>query len=338
VLRFVPYIGAWIAAAFPLALSLAIAPSWTAPALTLGLFVVIELLSNNVVEPWLYGSSTGLSPMAIIVAAVFWTWLWGGIGLLLATPLTVCLAVLGKYIPSLSFLDVLLGEKPPIATSDRFYQRLLALDAEEVVTLCEEYTATHSLAATFDEVIAPALGLVDTDHREREIDDTAKREILRVVREVIVDLGEQELAKAPAPAAAPASVPLCLPASNESDELCGLMLVQLLALGGLPATLVSSKALAGEMVENAAATQPKLLCISAVPPSSVLPAQHLCRRLRERLGKDTRLLVGLWNEAPADQARRLDRFKRAQADQIFVKLGDAAREILLQAGCTPQAA
>jgi predicted PurR-regulated permease PerM len=338
ILRFVPYIGPWIAAAFPLALSLAVAPSWNAPLLTLGLFLVVELISNNLVEPWLYGSSTGLSPMAVIVSAIFWAWLWGPLGLLLATPLTVCIVVVGKYIPSLSFLEVLLGDRPPIAQSDRLYQRLLALDSEEVASLCEDYTAEHSLAETFDDAIIPAIQLVEAEYREQQLDEAARKEIHRVLREIINNLGEDELAKAGTKPAAPPDDNVCvllLPASSESDELGTLMLAQLLTLGGLRAELVSSKALAGEMIERAAELRPKLLCISAVPPGSVLASQHLCRRLSERLGKDTRMNIGLWNEAPDDHARRLERFQRARADQVFIKLAEAAREILLQAGSAP---
>jgi hypothetical protein len=223
----VPYLGPWIAASFPLVLSLAVAPSWNAPLLTLALFVVVELISNNVVEPWLYGSSTGLSPMAIIVAAVFWAWLWGPVGLLLATPMTVCIAVLGKYIPRLSFLEILLGETPPIAPSDRCYQRLLALDGDEVSKLCEEHAATKSLAATFDEVMVPVLRLVEAEFRAGNLEDALKKEMYRVIREVVIDLGEQEAVRAGAVPLVPVNSAvnfLCLPASNECDELAALML------------------------------------------------------------------------------------------------------------------
>lgn len=340
ILRFVPYIGPWIAASFPLALSLAVAPSWNAPLLTLGLFVTVELISNNVVEPWLYGSSTGLSPMAIIVAAFFWAWLWGAVGLLLATPLTVCIAVLGKYIPSLSFLEILLGQTPPIASSDRCYQRLLALDGDEVSKLCEDYAATHTLGATFDDIVVPVLRLVDTESRAGALEDGLKKNMYHLIRDIVADLGEQDAAKDAPVSLAPADgTPsfLCLPASNESDELAALMLLLLLERGGLKSEFVSSKALVGEMVEIAGTRQPRLLCISSVPPASVIPAQHLCRRVRERLGKDTRLMVGLWSETPAEHARRLDRFKRAQADEVFMTLTSAAHEILLQAGLVPVA-
>src|SRR6185503_14288872 len=125
-LRFIPYIGPWIAAAMPIALAMAISTGWSAPILTVALFVVLELFSNNVMEPWLYGKNTGVSPVAVLVAAVFWMWLWGPVGLLLATPLTVCVLVLGKNIPELSFLDILLGTEQVFEPKDRIFQRLLA--------------------------------------------------------------------------------------------------------------------------------------------------------------------------------------------------------------------
>ena len=138
-LRFIPYIGPWIAAAMPIGLSMAISTGWVAPILTVGLFVVLELFSNNVMEPWLYGKNTGVSAVAVLVAAVFWTWLWGIVGLLLATPLTVCLLVIGKHVPQLSFLDILLGNEPVFEPKKRVYQRLLAGDQEEAAELLDEY-------------------------------------------------------------------------------------------------------------------------------------------------------------------------------------------------------
>ena len=138
-LRFIPYVGAWIALGFPLVLSLAVTDHWAMPIETLALFAVVELVTSNVLEPWLYGAHTGLSPVAILVATIFWAWLWGGVGLLLATPLTVCVAVLGKYIPGLRFLDAILGDEPTLSAEDRFYQRLLARDGREAGLVAEEY-------------------------------------------------------------------------------------------------------------------------------------------------------------------------------------------------------
>jgi len=137
VLRFVPYIGPVIAAALPLFLAFAAAPGWTLMALTLGLFIVLELVSNNIVEPWLYGSRTGLSPLAIIVAAIFWAWLWGPIGLVLSTPLTVCLVVLGRHVRQFEFLEILLGNEPVLDPKERLYQRLLAGDPDEATDNAE---------------------------------------------------------------------------------------------------------------------------------------------------------------------------------------------------------
>jgi predicted PurR-regulated permease PerM len=163
VLRFIPYLGPVIAALFPIALSFAVAPGWTLPLLTIALFVTLELFSNNVLEPWLYGSSTGLSPVAVLVAAVFWATLWGPVGLLLSTPLTVCLVVLGRHVPRLGFFHVLLGEEPALAPELKFYQRLLARDTDEATELAEEYLEDESLDKLYDAVIMPTLGLAEQD-------------------------------------------------------------------------------------------------------------------------------------------------------------------------------
>ncbi|MDB6150599.1 MAG: hypothetical protein JWQ44_2047 [Chthoniobacter sp.] len=322
-LRFVPYIGPWIAAAFPIALSLAVSPSWSAPLYTLALFVVIELISNNVVEPWLYGSSTGLSPMAVIVSAVFWTWLWGTVGLLLATPLTVCIAVLGKHIPSLAFLDVLLGDKPPIATEDRFYQRLLAGDAEEALAIVEECAAEHGLVAASDDLLLPALRLIESDFRDNSIDESTRHEMYRVLRQLIGELGET------APVVPESATVLCLPASNEGDEMASLILARLLSESGVRAHALSSKLMTNELVEYAAGAKPPLICISVVPACSLISSVHLCKKLRERLDSSM-LVVGLWGEKPGEDDRRLQRLKRAHADHVFTRLAEAIAEIRAQ--------
>ena len=170
ILRFVPYVGPMIAALFPIALSFAVAPGWTAPLLTIALFVTLELFSNNILEPWLYGSSTGLSPVAVLVAAVVWTTLWGPVGLLLSTPLTVCLVVLGRHVPQLAFFDVLLGDEPALPPELKFYQRLLARDPDEATELAEEYLEDEPLEKLYDGVIIPALGLAEHDRLRGSLD------------------------------------------------------------------------------------------------------------------------------------------------------------------------
>src|SRR3954468_12140857 len=166
IMRFVPYIGALISAIFPLILAAAVGSGWQMLILTAALFVVLELLAGQVIEPLIFGHSSGLSPVAIILSASFWTWLWGGVGLVLATPLTVCLVVAGKYLPDLAFLNLLMGEKTSIASVDRLYQRLLALNDEEAASLVESLAREESASAAFDEAVLPALRNIESDFRE----------------------------------------------------------------------------------------------------------------------------------------------------------------------------
>lgn len=165
-LRFIPYVGPWVAALMPIGLSLAVFNGWWQVILVVGLFLVLELISNNIMEPLLYGHSTGLTPFAVLVSAVFWTWLWGGVGLFMATPLTVCLVVLSRYVPQLHFIEVLLGDEPVLSPSERLYQRLLAMDMDEAVDLAEEESKGRSLVEIYDELLLPALAMAERDrHR-----------------------------------------------------------------------------------------------------------------------------------------------------------------------------
>ena len=189
VLRFIPYIGPWIAAAIPVALSLAVSPSWTMPLLTIGLFVVLELLSNNVMEPWLYGSSTGVTPIALIIAAVFWTWLWGPVGLILTTPLTVCLVVMGRHVPRLSFLSVLLSDEEALTPAEDCYHRLLTVGEQDELEFVESYLKANSLTALYDSVFVPVIIATETDHRLELLDDEQRLFVEQSLRDIIEDLG-----------------------------------------------------------------------------------------------------------------------------------------------------
>ena len=174
VLRFVPYIGPAIGMLLPMLLTLAVTPGWAPLLWTAALFLFMELISNNVLEPWLYGSRTGLSPLAVIVAAIFWAWLWGPLGLVLSTPLTVCLVVLGRHVPQFAFLDVLLGNKPVLEPHARIYQRLLAGDPDEAADYAEEILQDAYLVDFYDKVGIPALMLGEQD-RQRGVMTDEKR-------------------------------------------------------------------------------------------------------------------------------------------------------------------
>jgi predicted PurR-regulated permease PerM len=326
VLRFIPYIGPWIASSFPLLLSLAISDGWSMPLMTLGLFLGIELISNNVVEPWLYGASTGLSPVAIIVSAAFWTWLWGTIGLLLATPLTVCIAVLGKYIPSLTFLDVLLGDKPPISPEDRFYQRLLATDEDEVCTIATSYRNRHTLGETFDTLLVPALRLADEDFHSGALPEPSRNRIYEIVRDLIPDLDDEVPKAAESVTAETTPVAVCVPASDYADEVIAMMLGKLLAQTGNALAIAPSKLLASEMIEWVAGIPTKLVSVSVLPPGSTRHAVYVSKRLRERF-PEARIVVGMWDE-PVTDTHRLDRFKQVKVDGVVTSLQEMVKEIL----------
>jgi predicted PurR-regulated permease PerM len=307
-LRFVPYIGAWIAAAMPLALSLA-TPGWAAPILTLGLFVALELINGNVLEPWLYGKHTGVSPVAILVAAVFWLWLWGPVGLLLATPLTVCLLVIGKHVPQLSFLDVLLGNEPVFEPYKRIYQRLVAGDQEEADELLDELLQDQPLVEVYDTVLLPALGLVQIHWQRGEFNDGKHKFIMQSLKEMLQDRAEQPSEAEVQNAAEngqstsddanvgardlPKTFILSLPARDEGDEIAAMMLEQVLRSSRCDIQAISTTSLASELVDIIERRKPDLICINATPPAATMHARYLCRQLRRRFPK-VKLVVGLW--------------------------------------------
>ena len=210
-LRFVPYIGPFIAAGFPVALAAAIDPGWGTALETLALFLIVEPIIGQGIEPWLYGHNTGISPIAVVISATFWTWLWGTVGLVLSTPLTVCLVVLGRHVERLAFLDVIFGDAPPLTPVENFYQRMLAGDASEVVDQAEQFLKTNALIDYYDEVALPALLMAQVDLRRGVLDEPRQRRIKETIDEVIEDLSDH--VDQP-PAAAPAPEPFALEKSG----------------------------------------------------------------------------------------------------------------------------
>ncbi len=310
-LRFIPYIGPWIAAAMPIGLSIAISTGWVAPVLTVGLFVVLELFNNNVLEPWLYGKNTGVSAVAVLVAAVFWMWLWGPVGLLLATPLTVCLLVVGKHVPQLSFLDVLLGYEPVFEPKKRIYQRLVAGDQEEADELLEDLLGHSPLVEVYDTVLIPALALAETHWHRGEFNDGKHKFIMDSLKEMIQDRIERQQEMQAQGAAedtqetdensgpidlinAPRLVVLSLPARSEADEIAAMMLAQVLETQNCVVQKVSVTLLTSEMVDLVEQHKADVVCVSATPPAAVMHARYLCKRLRGRF-PEVNLVVGLWD-------------------------------------------
>jgi methylmalonyl-CoA mutase cobalamin-binding subunit len=289
-------------------LAFAISDSWTPVAWTLGVFFALEAVLAYVVEPLLYGKSSGLSPMAIILAVVFWTWLWGPVGLLLATPLTVCVAVMGRYIPEFGFLNVMLGVEPVLAPEERFYQRLIALDREEAAELIEKHAAAQGAASAFDDVILPALRLAETDRRRGALEPARERFLHDQVRRIVEELE---------PPAVSTGVPVCLAAaSDEADHSAALMLAKLLP----PAQtcVMGAPARPAEIVQSASQKQCRAIVISAVPPNAASEAGYLARRLRRQL-PDIKIVVGLWTADEYNGAAK-ERLTKLGVDAVVTKL------------------
>lgn len=324
-LRFIPYIGPWIAAAMPILLAFAAFDGYVPLLATAGLFVVMELISNNIMEPWLYGTSTGMSSVAVLISAVFWTWLWGPLGLLLATPLTVCLVVLGKYVPQLSFLTVLLGDEPVLDPSARVYQRLLARDADEAGDLLEEYLEEHSLVQLYDQVLIPALSMAERDRHRQRLEPGKQRYIASTVRDFVEDFGERFTATADAEAQLDenARTALIVPARDEADEIVALMLAQALRINRYAARLTSTRLLASELAELIAQQHPPLVFISALPPAAMNSAKYLCKRIRPH-APSVRLAIGLWGVS-IEQKKTAARLQCGPNDQLISTLDEATR-------------
>ena len=328
VLRFIPYLGPILAAILPIALSFAVDTGWTTPLLTLALFIGLELFTNNVLEPWLYGSSTGLSPLAIIVAAVFWTTLWGPVGLLLATPLTVCLVVLGRHVPQLQFFEVLLGDQPVLAPEVKFYQRLLAGDPHEAEELAEDMLEERSLQDLLDHVVLPALLFADQDRQRGVLEPARAQAMATAVTAIVDDLAEPVDGKpVPARPELAGRRVLCLGARYGVDTAAAGMLAQLLRQQGLAADFMDAGALihGGGEVERYDA-----VCLSYLDAGAVRHARRLLLRVRARLGRGTPACVCLWGGG-TDEVQQAA--AAIGADAVVARLGEAVtRTVALATG------
>lgn len=289
VLRFVPYIGAAVAAALPIGLALAVDPGWSMVLATVALFLVVEPIVGHVVEPLLYGRSTGLSPVAVIAAATFWTWLWGPIGLLLSTPLTLCLVVIGRHVESLEFLDVALGDRPPLSDSELLYQRLLAGDPLEAAATAEECLKEKSIAAYCDEVALPALRLAQRDAARGALEESRQTRVRETLEDMLEHLPEPD-----EPPSAEAPSVLVLAARSPLDEAAGILLVHVLSFEGIAAQArpTPMRHRAAEGLAGGAT-----VVLSYLSPATSAHRRYLSRRvLREAPG--AALVVADWMAEP----------------------------------------
>ena len=322
VLRFIPYVGPWIAAAFPILISIASSPGWMAPLLTIGLFVVLEVISNNVMEPWLYGASTGVTPIALIVAALVWTWLWGPVGLVLATPLTVCLVVMGRHIPKLAFISIVLSDDEALTPAEDCYQRLLRAGEHDEMELVDHYLKIHPLVALFDSVLIPVVTAVGTDHRLGFLDDDQ----LNFVHEGITDILDAIAPESQSGEETGLRV-CCIPARANRDQLAGEMLAQVLRQNGHTAQCTGVQMPLGELLAQVKNMKSNAVCISAVAPTTLIHARYLCAKLRAHAA-DLTIMVGLWGRAGLTP-EMMESMRASGADEIVTTLAEAINRVTI---------
>jgi predicted PurR-regulated permease PerM len=358
VLRFVPYVGAVISAVFPLALAAAVDPGWWMLVWTAALFLVVEPLVGHVLEPLLYGHSTGLSPVAVVASATFWTALWGPVGLVLATPLTVCLVVLGRHVERLAFLDVMLGDRPALSPSELFYQRMLAEDPAEAVNKAEEFLKERPLSTYYDEVAVPGLKLAQKDIVRGTLDRAQSDKIKAAVVELVDDLADHDdrkpVNKTTHDAEAAAAVEstddanhdlpllgkedlspewqarlpvLCVAGRGPLDEAAAIMLAQLLEKHGLGARVEGADAIATTNISRLDTTGVIMACVSYLDADSPAHMRYTIRRMRRKL-PNAQILLGCWM-ADVDAETLRD---TAKADAVVTSLRDAVKLCLKAAG------
>jgi predicted PurR-regulated permease PerM len=328
VLRFVPYLGPFLAALFPIALAFAVDPGWSMLLWVVGLFLLAELVSNNVIEPWLYGSSTGLSSLAIIMAAIFWTTLWGPVGLFLATPLTVCLVVIGRYVPQLEFLGVLLGSDPVLAPEERLYQRLLAGNLEEAVEMAEDYVDEHSSREFYDRVAIPALRLAENDRQRSTTDINYRRLVANTASCMVKEIAEHVQHKQARhgahgdghhdPSPSSATPVLCIAGRTELDRAAAEMLAQVLEERGIGARVLPPIAVTEGALGQLDLTGVEAVCLSYLHPQPQVFARYICRRLRRR-SPAVKLVACCWNSPPSGSHTE-DMSRQMSADAATMSL------------------
>lgn len=338
-LRFVPYVGPSIAFALPFLFSLASFEGWREPLLIAALFGTLELAANSFLEPVIYGKTTGVSALGLLVAAMFWTWLWGALGLLLSTPLTVCLAVLGKYIPALRVFATLLDEEPPLAPDLRFYQRLLALDQDGAVQIIDCELKRAPRVEVFDQILIPALSRTERDYRRGEIDDQTQAFILRFVSDLLDDLADTpevdlKTLVSETPDVRPRPVldeeltptVLGVAANDAADALALRMLDILLRPFGGSLTILTDSDPPLKLAEKISDFEPSLVVLSHLPPGGFTAARYLVRRLRARLAA-LPIVVGRWGESGNPEGAS-ERLAEMGASSVVSRLSDARDRIL----------
>ena len=340
ILRMVPYVGTMIGGLSTLAFTLAVFNTWWHPLWVLLLFAGLEFVIANFAEPHIYGKGTGISAFALVLMAIVWTLLWGWPGLIVSTPLTVCLIVMGRYVPQMAFLHILLGEDAELSPEAHFYERLLAMDQPEAHQIANRFLEGRNLVELYDDVVLPALVLSEQDRHKGALDAVHSNWLYQSATELVAELSDY---RSPNPvcgangeadtmpmgvaeiASEHMSPVVCVRAEDQADEIAGTMLAQLLEQCGHRTMLLSTAALTPEIMERLAEDPGTILCVSAVPPFAFAQARKLAQSLRKSLPKNP-ILVGLWGgDSDIDTLR--ERFGNARPDAIVTTLGEALTRV-----------
>jgi predicted PurR-regulated permease PerM len=340
-LRYIPYIGAWLGAIFPLAISLVFTDGWTQPILVAVLFTVLEISISYALEPLIYGHSIGVSGVALLLATVFWAWLWGPIGLLLSTPLTACLVLVGRYVPHMGFLTILLGDRPVLKPPLAYYQRLLARDQDEAIDQVEEYLKQHPIREVYEHILLPTLVLTKQNKARPDFTAEDGRFILLAIREMLDDLALLQSREKQRPGRNEVSpddgdkvLVFGCPAADETDELALELFRQVLDSSRCQFEVIPSGTLAGEIVARLQQEKPALACVAVLPAEGYASARYLCKRLRAE-APDLQIVVGCWGLDDNVELTR-ERLISSGADQVGVSFEETRNQILALAQVVSQ--
>jgi predicted PurR-regulated permease PerM len=328
--RFVPYVGVPIVFLFPATLALAVDPGWSMLVWVGLLFLCLDFIAGQMVEPLLYGRSMGLSAVAVVVAAVFWTWLWGPMGLLLSTPLTMCFVVLARHVDSLKFLEVMLGDRPPLTLEQSLYLRMLADDPDEAADEAEAFLRHNTVAAYYDEVAARALMLAQADVNRGVLDERRQNQIRDAIHNLVDNLAahadREEPPMPPAPENWRDRPVLCVAGRGPLDEAAGVLVTDMLGKYGLGARLVSADDTSAANIGELDMDGVRLVCVSYLEPGTFKNARYQVRRLRKVI-PGVPIIALFWGLSD-DNSRYLDSIEATECDIVTTGLKETLRHIL----------
>jgi predicted PurR-regulated permease PerM len=350
IMRFVPYIGALISAVFPVVLAAAVGPGWTMVLMTGALFLIAESIVGQAIEPLIYGHSTGLSPVAVITAATFWTWLWGPIGLILATPLTMCLVVLGRHVDQLKFLDVMFGDEPPLTPAELIYQRMLARDPVEAADQARVFLREKPLTAYYDEILLEGLRLAQADAQRGSLDEDQMRRVRDAVADIIDDLATHTDVDNASTSSAEGDSPLaqlekaeekvqekelperwrigksvlCIPGPSLLDEALAAIVTHLLEHRGIGARAEQADALSISRILSWDTAGVELVCLCFLEAVTAAQIRYAIRRIHRRMPHVSIIVVSLGRTRSVEG----DEASAAGAEAVYDSLSAAIDKVI----------